>query len=158
MVLGSVTATSPFAVISKIPSSSTEPKRFLYARKNLISSLFLSKEITVSTMCSRALGPAMFPSFVTWHVMIRTESCSLTQPTSSFVQYLSWFTVPGIIPPSIEYTVWIESIITSRGFNSFKASRISSRRIVGIIWIFVQSTPRRFARALIWLEDSSPET
>ena len=54
-----------------------------------MSSLFRSKEITVSTMCSRDLGPAIVPSFVTWAVIIRTESLSLTQEINSFAQYLS---------------------------------------------------------------------
>ena len=80
---GSSIAFNPLSSIEKIPSSSTEPKRFFRARKKRTSSSVLSKEITVSTRCSRTLGPAMFPSFVTWAVKNKTLSLSLTQDTSS---------------------------------------------------------------------------
>ena len=80
---GSSMAFKPLSSIKKIPSSSTEPKRFFRARKKRTSSSVLSKEMTVSTRCSRTLGPAMFPSFVTWAVKNKTLSLSLTQDTSS---------------------------------------------------------------------------
>ena len=114
--------------------------------------------MTVSTRCSSVLGPAIAPSFVTCAVITRTLSRSFTQLTSSFAQYLSWFTVPGTIPASAEYTVWIESIIVKTGLRESSASRISSRRIVQRTSIPCEERCRRSARSFICAADSSPET
>ena len=62
----SVTCWSPASVISKRPTSSVLPKRFLMAlmmRCEWYRSP--SKYRTASTICSMSLGPASCPSFVT---------------------------------------------------------------------------------------------
>ena len=57
--------TRPAWLISKIPTSLVEPKRFLKPRKSRSSLLASpSKYSTTSTICSNTLGPAIAPSFV----------------------------------------------------------------------------------------------
>ena len=63
---GLVTSFNPFSVMAKTPNSFTAPKRFFAAR--IILKLELgspSKYRTVSTICSKTLGPAKVPSLVT---------------------------------------------------------------------------------------------
>ncbi len=68
---GSATPTRPEPVISKMPSSSVEPKRFLAARRvRKKRCRSPSNWSTVSTMCSRTRGPAIAPSLVTWPTRI----------------------------------------------------------------------------------------
>ena len=56
---------NPPCVISKIPTSLVEPKRFLKPRSILSSrEESPSKYSTTSTICSKILGPAIEPSFV----------------------------------------------------------------------------------------------
>src|SRR2546421_662583 len=62
---GFSTGLSPVEPISKIPSSFAGPKRFLIVRTIRCGCCRgPSKYKTVSTMCSRAFGPAIEPSFV----------------------------------------------------------------------------------------------
>ena len=60
-----------FCLHLKIPTSDVFPKRF-FIERSILYDLYLSpsKYITVSTMCSKIFGPAMFPSFVTWPIII----------------------------------------------------------------------------------------
>ena len=64
---GSGTSAMPSPVISKHPTSSVGPKRFLSARtKRSAVCRSPSNWQTTSTRCSRRRGPAIVPSFVTW--------------------------------------------------------------------------------------------
>ena len=63
---GLSTSTSPLSVISKTPNSLVEPNLFFTALIILYELYFSpSKYKTVSTKCSKTLGPAIAPSFVT---------------------------------------------------------------------------------------------
>ena len=60
------TSLSPSELISNTPISLVEPKRFLTPRIILYAAcLSPSKYKTVSTICSKTLGPATTPSLVT---------------------------------------------------------------------------------------------
>ena len=73
-------------------------------------------------MCSNTLGPAMFPSFVTWPIIIVVIFLDLHILITCDVISLTWLTLPAAAVNSSEYIVWIESIITSFGFTSIIAS------------------------------------
>ena len=75
---GSEISVRPSFVISKTPISFVEPNRFLIDLSNL-HELIGSPSIcnTTSTICSKILGPAILPSFVTCPEIITGTSLVL---------------------------------------------------------------------------------
>ena len=70
--------TIPSCLISNIPISFVEPNLFFTPLKILYEKyLSPSKYRTVSTICSKTLGPAILPSFVTCPIIIVVILCPL---------------------------------------------------------------------------------
>jgi len=64
--LGFFISRKPSSIFSKIPISKVDPNRFFILLSYLCEEILSpSKFITVSTKCSRVLGPAKAPSLVT---------------------------------------------------------------------------------------------
>ena len=68
-------------------------------------------------MCSKTLGPAMFPSLVTCPIIIVVIFLDLHTLIICDVISLTWLTLPAAAEISSEYIVCIESIITNFGFK-----------------------------------------
>src|SRR3990170_3262220 len=66
-------------------------------------------------MCSSSRGPAMSPSLVTWPTMNAGTPETFAQRIRSIVHWRSWATLPGACEAASEYTVWIESTMSSAG-------------------------------------------
>lgn len=116
---GSGTSAMPSPVISKQPTSSVGPKRFLRARmKRSDVCLSPSKWHTTSTRCSSTLGPATCPSFVTWPTMMIGRSRSFAMRISVAATSRTWLGCPAAPSINDDETVCTESTITSCGFTS----------------------------------------
>ena len=59
-------------------------------------------------MCSITLGPAIWPSLVTWPTSSSAEPCALAKRTSDCVAARTWLTVPGAASSPSAQSVWIE--------------------------------------------------
>ena len=77
---------------------------------------------------------------------------------NAFVASLTCGTLPAAEEIASCVIVWIESIITISGFNSFMLSKISSTSVSVTRYRFSVVTPKRSARILICPSLSSPET
>ena len=156
---GFVISTIPFSCISNIPTSFVEPNLF-FTPLTILYEKYLSPSMysTVSTICSKTLGPAIFPSLVTCPIIIVVIFLDLQIFIILAVISLTWLTLPGADDISSEYIVCIESIITNLGSNSFIFSSIisisvSPKNKISSLWIFNLS-----ALNFICSADSSPET
>ena len=113
---GSATSIRPSAVISKTPTSSVEPKRFLLARsRRRPEKRSPSSVSTTSTRCSSVLGPASVPSLVTWPTRITGTPCSLANAWRRAAAARTWPTEPAGPSSSSVVSVWIESTMSSAG-------------------------------------------
>ena len=74
-----------------------------------------SMETTASTRCSRVLGPAMLPSFVTWPTRITAIPSPLASSMSRRAASRTWPTLPAGPSSSSSVAVWIESTMTAAG-------------------------------------------
>ena len=93
---GFATSRRPAPPISKTPISSVAPKRFLAARRMRNGwPRSPSKESTASTMCSTTLGPAIWPSLVTWPTRTTAAPRCLAKRTSACARPRTWVTEPG---------------------------------------------------------------
>ena len=113
---------------------------------------------TVSTICSKTLGPAILPSFVTCPIIIVVIFLDLQIFIILLVISRTWLTLPGAEDISSEYIVCIESIITNFGFNSSMfwsiiSISVSPKNRISSFLIFNLS-----ALNFICSADSSPET
>ena len=101
-----VTSRMPSPVISNIPSSFTEPKRFFTARS---SRYWLdrspSKYSTASTMCSSTRGPAIAPSFVTCPTRNTAQSFIFARRMMCAAHSRTCDTLPGAEEISVRYIV-----------------------------------------------------
>ena len=109
-------------------------------------------------MCSKTLGPAMLPSFVTCPIMMVVIWCPLETLIILDVISRTWLTVPAADVISSEYIVWIESIITSLGFIARIVSSITSISVSPKNIILLFFIPSLSALNLTCSADSSPET
>ena len=116
---GSGTETMPCSAISKQPTSSAGPYRFLVARTSRNPECRSpSKLSTTSTRCSIIRGPAIAPSLVTCPTMITAMPRRLATRTSAPVTSRTWVTPPGEPSASAVPTVCTESSTISDGWTS----------------------------------------
>ena len=128
--LGSVTSTMPVSAISKQPTSSAGPKRFLVARTiRKPECRSPSKASTTSTRCSSSRGPAMAPSLVTCPTMITAIPRRLATRTRAPVTSRTWVGPPGEPSASAVPTVCTESSTISDGDTSSMWPRIVPRSV-----------------------------
>src|SRR5690625_6374528 len=102
--------------MANTPSSLTAPKRFLKARiKRNEEWVSPSKYNTLSTICSRILGPAKLPSLVTWPINTRAIPVCFAKRVSCAAHSRTCDTEPGAEDKSVEYKGCMESITTTLG-------------------------------------------
>ncbi len=154
------TSFSPSSAISKIPTSSIAPNRFLRVRRILaLANRSPSRYRTASTMCSSTLGPAIAPSFVTCPMMIMGMPWVLAAAMRISALWRICPTDPAIPSKSEEESVCMESTMTKL-FSSSAASAptMFSALVSERMDIFSPSIPSRFARSFTCSADSSPDT
>jgi hypothetical protein len=116
---GSGTPTTPPSPISKQPISSAGPNRFLVARTiRSVECRSPSKEMTTSTRCSSARGPAMAPSLVTWPTRIVVMFRLLATALSALATARTCVAPPSVPSTAGERTVCTLSSTSSEGFTS----------------------------------------
>ena len=140
----------PLSVISKTPSSLVEPNRFFSDRRSRSPSCRSpSKYSTVSTMCSRTLGPARAPSLVTWPTRNTGTPVSLAKRVNLADEPRIWVTLPGDEGASSVNMVWIESTMRKAALRPWASAKMLSTE-------FSQRSstspprPNRSARSRIW--------
>src|SRR5438034_3701984 len=149
----------PSSPMAKTPISSAEPKRFLVARSRRSSwRRSPSRYSTVSTICSRTLGPAIEPSFVTCPTRKTGTLISLASRMSLAADSRTWVTLPALPSNPASVTVWIESMIASSGASPRIASQMASRSFSARSRMPGSRALRRSARIRTCWPDSSPET
>src|SRR5438034_5319936 len=149
----------PSSPMAKTPISSAEPKRFLVARSKRSSwRRSPSRYSTVSTICSRTLGPAIEPSFVTCPTRKTGTLISLASRMSLAADSRTWVTLPALPSNPASVTVWIESMIASSGASPRIASQMASRSFSARSRMPGSRALRRSARIRTCWPDSSPET
>ncbi len=87
----------PVCTISKTPTSSVAPKRFLVVLKSLkVPNFSPSKYKTVSTICSKVFGPATEPSLVTCPTKKTEKPVLLAIFNNLEVDSLTWPIEPAL--------------------------------------------------------------
>ena len=109
-------------------------------------------------MCSRDLGPAMLPSFVTWPMRKVVIPRPLARKRSWVATSRTWLMLPGADGKRDEYTVWTESTTSAAGFRISTCSRIRSSEVSAIRKRPPPAIPSRSPRSFTWRSDSSAET
>ena len=113
---GSGTSRIPESTISKQPTSSAGPNRFLVARTiRKPEWRSPSNASTTSTRCSSSRGPAMAPSLVTCPTMITAMPRRFATRTNALVTSRTWVTPPGDPSASAVPIVCTESSTMSDG-------------------------------------------
>ena len=156
--VGSSTMFMPVRSMRKTSISSEEPNRFLNTRMSLWDCfLSPSRESTVSTMCSRSLGPASAPSLVTCPTK-RAHTPRLRQYSMMRVATArTWFTLPGRPSTSGQAMVCTESRTRRAGRSKVRVEATSSQLEVAMASTLSCKTFRRSALARTWASVSSPE-
>ncbi len=127
---GLATPFRPRSVMANTPSSLTAPKRFLIARtRRKLEWVSPSKYSTVSTMCSSTRGPASAPSLVTWPTSTMNDAALLGKARQLRRAFAHLRNRSRRRSSCAEYSVWIESITTTRGRSRSIAARMRSRSI-----------------------------
>ena len=149
----------PSPLISKQPTSSVGPKRFLRVRINLRDVCRSpSKWQTTSTRCSRVRGPAMEPSLVTCPTSTRGVELSLATRIRLLATSLTWAGIPATPSRSRLETVWTESTIISSGSTWAICPSTLERSVSVARNRFSESAEVRVARSFTCEADSSAET
>ena len=157
--LASATSTMPSSQRSKQPISSTGPNRFFTARSSRSREpRSPSKCSTTSTMCSRARGPAIEPSFVTWPTRRVGRCRDFATLTSAAVTARTWVTPPAAPSTSPLAIVWIESITSRSGSTASMWLSTAARSVSAARYRWSSRAPVRSARSRTWAADSSPDT
>ena len=99
----------------------------------------------------------MVPSLVTCPTMKIVMLFSFARRSNVWVDSRTCPTLPGALPASSRYMVWMESITTASGFSRTMTSEIKSKLVSHRKNRSPENSPSRSALSLIWLKDSSPE-
>src|ERR1035437_1515839 len=113
--------------------------------------------MTASTICSSILGPAMFPSFVTWPMIIMGMPLFFAAYMSWAQLSFTWFTLPATESRSSLKVVCMESMTARAGFSFSMIEVIFSMPVSTTSMSFSALTPVLSARSFICSKDSSPE-
>ena len=149
----------PSSPISKQPTSSAGPNRFLVARiSRKPECRSPSNASTTSTRCSSSRGPAMFPSLVTWPMMITAMPRCLATRIKAAVTSRIWVTPPGEPSASAVPMVCTESTTSSEGRTSSTWPSTVPRSVSAARYSSSASASVRPARSRTWAADSSPVT
>ncbi len=108
-------------------------------------------------MCSKTLGPATIPSFVTCPTIKMDIPSPFASRSRLPVVSLTWLTEPGDAWISSRYIVWIESITTSSGLSANTTASTRSRFVSASSKRFPEASESLSARILICWGDSSPD-
>ena len=141
------------------PISSVGPNRCLTTRS--IRSAWCRSPVnsaTVSTTCSRVLGPAREPSLVRWPTSTVARDRALASTTRRWADARTWPTEPGAPPSAARCTVWTESTMSRSGRSSSRWATMASTEASPASHRSSWTAPRRSARRRTWAADSSALT
>ena len=109
-------------------------------------------------MCSRILGPAICPSFVTCPIRIVMQPVFFANTIKSRVHSRNCVALPGVPARSPLYTVWMESTTSTCGFVSRAWFKIFSRFVSHSSSMSLPETFNLSLRSFTWHALSSPLT
>ena len=156
---GLVTSRRPRCIISYMPISLVEPKRFLIAR----SSLYMcwrspSNCSTASTMCSSTFGPAMVPSLLICPMSSTGTPLSLAYFSNEAAHSRTWLTLPAEDSRVSEAMVCMESTTSISGWTWSMCWKMFSSDVSQTMNRLSDPRPMRSARSFSWVALSSPLT
>ena len=93
-------------------------------------------------MCSSTRGPAMEPSFVTWPTRKVGTPLRLANAISRPATSRTWVMLPGALPSSGRYMVWMESTTSAVGLSASAAASTRSASVSAKRWMAVALHPQ----------------
>ena len=149
----------PPSVISKQPTSSAGPNRFLVARTSR-SPLCRSpsNDSTTSTRCSNSRGPATVPSLVTWPTSSTGNRRCFATRTRALVTSRTCATPPATPSAPLTVTACTESRTSSSGSSCSMCVSTAPRSVSAARNSWSCRAPVRPARSRTWAADSSADT
>jgi hypothetical protein len=91
----------------------------------------------------------MEPSFVTWPTMNVGTPVRFAYAISRPATSRTWVMLPGALPSSGRYMVWMESTTSACGFSPSAAPSTRSASVSAKRWMASPSTRRRSARIFV---------